>query len=187
MANKGQRKKRSKWVPVLVAASLGLDLLLLGYMAYVLWSRMLEQATMAMASPTPTQAPIELWDAYEQARAAAQTQAKDAQLVSASTQWQAVSEQAMLDGASNWTFVFYSPTSNNSLDVTVNTGAAQVVNQTRVWGAPNPLTEGAWQAGFGLDYWFGPSVAVMGGYEINRESGVEIDNDRIIIHFAFGF
>ena len=147
MANKGQRKKRSKWVLALVVAGLGLGLLLLGYMAYVLWGRMSKQETMATAPPTPTRTPIELWDAYEQARAAAQTQAKDAQLVSASTQWQAVSEQTMLDGASNWSFVFYSPASNNSLDITVNTGAAQVVNQTRVWGDPNPLTEGAWQAG----------------------------------------
>ncbi len=47
--------------------------------------------------------------------------------------------------------------------------------------------EGAWQAGFALDYWFGPSIAFMGGYEINRESGVEIDNDRIVAHLAFGF
>ena len=47
--------------------------------------------------------------------------------------------------------------------------------------------EGAWQAGFGLNYWFGASIAVMGGYEINRERGVEIDNDRIVVHFAFGF
>ncbi len=47
--------------------------------------------------------------------------------------------------------------------------------------------EGAWQMGFGLDYWFAPSIAIMGAYEINREQGIEIDNDRLIIHFAFGF
>ena len=49
------------------------------------------------------------------------------------------------------------------------------------------LSDGAWQAGFGLDYWFSPAIAVMGAYELNRENGVEIDNDRVIIHLAFGF
>lgn len=47
--------------------------------------------------------------------------------------------------------------------------------------------DGAWQAGFGLDYWFSPSIAVMGAYELNREQGIEIDNDRFIVHIAFGF
>ena len=44
-----------------------------------------------------------------------------------------------------------------------------------------------WQAGFGLDYWFSPSIALMAGYEVNREDGLEIDNDRVIVHIAFGF
>jgi len=48
-------------------------------------------------------------------------------------------------------------------------------------------SEGAWQAGVGLDYWFSPSIALMGGYEINREKGPELDNDRIVMHVAFGF
>jgi len=47
--------------------------------------------------------------------------------------------------------------------------------------------EGAWQAGLGLDYWFNPSIAVMGAYEINREDGPELDNDRFVVHIAFGF
>lgn len=47
--------------------------------------------------------------------------------------------------------------------------------------------EGAWQMGVGLDYWFAPSIALMAAYEINREQGIELDNDRFIIHFAFGF
>lgn len=46
---------------------------------------------------------------------------------------------------------------------------------------------GAWQAGFGLDYWFSPSVAVMAGFELNREDGLELDNDRFLIHVAFGY
>ncbi len=47
---------------------------------------------------------------------------------------------------------------------------------------------GATQMAFALDYWFGPSIALMGAYELNREQGgVEVDNDRIIVHAAFGF
>jgi hypothetical protein len=46
---------------------------------------------------------------------------------------------------------------------------------------------GAWQAGFGLDYWFAPSIAMMAAYELNREDGPEIDNDRLVLHVAFGF
>jgi len=49
------------------------------------------------------------------------------------------------------------------------------------------VAEGAWQAGFGLDYWFSPSVAAMAGYEINREGGIELDNNRLVIHLAFGY
>ncbi len=47
--------------------------------------------------------------------------------------------------------------------------------------------EGAWQAGFGLDYWLSPSIAVMAGYELNREDVTELDNDRIVLHIAYGF
>jgi hypothetical protein len=47
--------------------------------------------------------------------------------------------------------------------------------------------QGAWQAGFGLDYWFAPSIAFMVGYELNREDDLEIDNDRLIAHIAYGF
>ncbi|MCH8143263.1 MAG: porin [Gemmatimonadetes bacterium] len=47
--------------------------------------------------------------------------------------------------------------------------------------------QGAWQAGFGLDYWFSPSIAFMVGYEVNREDVVEVDNDRLVMHIAFGF
>ena len=46
---------------------------------------------------------------------------------------------------------------------------------------------GAWQAGFALDYWFSSSIALMAGYEINREKDIEIDNDKIVVHVAFGF
>ena len=46
---------------------------------------------------------------------------------------------------------------------------------------------GASQFALGLDYWIGPSVAVMTSYEFNRETGLTIDNDRLNIHLAFGF
>lgn len=49
------------------------------------------------------------------------------------------------------------------------------------------LEEGASQLGIGLNYWFNPSIAVMAGYELNREKGTELDNDRIVVHVAFGF
>ncbi len=49
------------------------------------------------------------------------------------------------------------------------------------------VEDGAWQAAIGLDYWFSPSIAIMAGYELNRENGPEIDNDRIVAHLAFGF
>lgn len=47
--------------------------------------------------------------------------------------------------------------------------------------------EGAWQAGIGLDYWFAPSIAVMAGFELNNELGVELDNNRFVFHIAYGF
>jgi opacity protein-like surface antigen len=49
------------------------------------------------------------------------------------------------------------------------------------------IEEGAWQVALGLDYWFSPSIAVMVAYEVNREDGIEIDNDRVVAHVAFGF
>ena len=45
----------------------------------------------------------------------------------------------------------------------------------------------AWQVAFGIDYWFSPSVALMAAYEVNREGGVRIKNDRMVVHVAFGF
>ena len=46
---------------------------------------------------------------------------------------------------------------------------------------------GARQAGVGLDYWIGPSVAVKAGLELNREDGVEFQNDRAVMQIGFGF
>ncbi len=49
------------------------------------------------------------------------------------------------------------------------------------------VEDGAWQAGFGLGYSLGPSIALIAGYELNRPDEPEIDNDRFVIHLAFGF
>lgn len=69
-----------------------------------------------------------------------------------------------------WEPVFrFTKTFNEELDGEVEDGSA------------------AWQTGLGLDYWFGPSVAVMAAFEINREEGIEFDNDRFVIHMAFGY
>ena len=136
------------WKRLLLVAGLGIDLLLLGYMAYLLWDGgfgVLE--AQPNPPPAPTQVSIDLWGAYGEARAAAQAQAGDAVCVSASTQWQSASEDALLDGASNWSFVFYSPASDCSLDVIVNAGRAQVVNQTQEWVAPKMMAEAAWEKG----------------------------------------
>lgn len=47
--------------------------------------------------------------------------------------------------------------------------------------------EGARQFGLGIDYWVSPSIAIMAGYEINDEKGPELDNDRFVVHWSFGF
>ncbi len=49
------------------------------------------------------------------------------------------------------------------------------------------VEEGAWQAALGLDYWFSPSIALMAGFELNEEEGVELENDRFVVHIAYGF
>ncbi len=49
------------------------------------------------------------------------------------------------------------------------------------------MDEGKAQLGIGLDYWFSPAIALMAAYEVNREKGMEVPNDRLVIHFAFGF
>jgi len=137
---------KRNWLLVLSVAGLGIGSLFL--MGYLLWGHAFSPTAKATAVPlNPTPALVDLWDAYGQARGAAQAQAADAQLVSASTQWQAVGAEALLAGTGAWSFVFYSPQSGDSLDIVVSAGAAQVVNQTRVWVAPRGMAGGAWQAG----------------------------------------
>ncbi len=145
MTDKRRPRKPKKWTAVLVAAGIGIDLLLVGYVLHLLWGRV--SGPTESAASAPAQVQIELWDAYEQAQAAVLAQAEDAQLVSASTQWQAVSERELLDGVANWSFVFYSSTSSHVLDVVVSAEKARVIKQTQVWDAPHPLTGEAWQTG----------------------------------------
>jgi hypothetical protein len=139
-------KDRRNWALVLPVAGLGTGyLLLLGYL--LVGSALGLRAAARSAALTPTPPTVDLWDVYEQARAAAQAQASDAKLVSASTQWHAVDEHALLSGPSNWTLVFYSPASKHALDVIANAGTARVVNQTQVWVTPTAMAEGSWRAG----------------------------------------
>jgi hypothetical protein len=124
-------------------------LLLLGYILlnYELGLTSAAATETTPVPPTPTPASIDLWVAHTQAHAVAQAQAADVQLVSASAQWQAASEKDLLAGVGNWAFTFYSPASGNVLDVVVSTEKTWVVNQTRVWVAPEALADGKWLEG----------------------------------------
>jgi len=140
-------KNRRNWLLVLPLAGLGIGyLLLLGYLLFGNALGLKAAARSVSLTPPP---PVDLWEAYGSAQAVAQARASDAQLVSASAHWHGVSEDALLGGPSNWTFVFYSPASEHSLDVVVNAGMARVVNQTQVWATPIAIAEGSWRAGPG--------------------------------------
>ena len=141
--DEGKGTMQKQWVRVLIAAGLVIDLLLIGYVVYLF----VDKSDVGTPSPSPTQVVVKLWDAYEQARAAARAQAQDAQLVSAKTQWQAIGEQDLLDGSTSWSFVFYSPESRHTLDVVADVESAQVVKQTQIWETPAQLPHGPWQAG----------------------------------------
>ena len=127
---------------LLVGLVLGIGYLLV--MAYLIWG---DLPGVTPRRGVPERPLIELWDAYQQAQVAAQAEAGDAQVVSAATQWQAADEEALLAGTSGWSFVFFSPASEMSMDVAVNAGAAQVVNRTQTWTDPAVLGEGKWQEG----------------------------------------
>ena len=143
MAREG---KKGNWVLELLVAVMVVGCLL--GIGYLVWRGVFGPRSAAVpAPPAATRAVVELWDAYERARAAAQSQALDAQLVSASAQWQTADERALLAGASEWSFVFHSPGSGNALDVGVSAGAAQLVKETRVRVAPTALAGDAWGAG----------------------------------------
>jgi hypothetical protein len=127
---------------------------LLGVAGLALITYLLTRSAPPRSAPWPSgdggadvRAAVELWDAYEQARAAARAEADDAYLVSASAQWQGADEEALLAGAADWSFVFYSPSSRHVLDVVAGGARALVVNRTRIWDSPTGLAEGGWQEG----------------------------------------
>jgi len=98
-------------------------------------------------TPTPASAPVSLWDAYRRADATVRAEASDAELVSASTQWQAIDPERLLDASSHWTFVFYSPSQKVVFDLTADASRVQVANRTQVWTTPQTLDFGRWQEG----------------------------------------
>jgi hypothetical protein len=120
----------------------------------VVGSRLLGYGQLDRSAPSSgsTQVSSELWGAYQRARLAARAEAEDARLVSASVQWQAASKETMLTGAGDWSFVFYSPASKQTMDVVVSGDVGRVVDQTRVWGAPEIIEDDV--------VWAGPQDAV---------------------------
>jgi len=142
------RKRRRLLVALGVAVGL-IYTLLLGYILLGDLPNPSQGEPVAAQAPSGATAPaiVELWDACQQAHVVAQAAAADAELVSAATHWEGPDERTMLSGADSWSFVFYSPASGNVLDIVVGRGEARLVNQTRVWDVPEPLPDGAWQAG----------------------------------------
>jgi hypothetical protein len=144
-------ERQSKWFPILLSIGLALNLALIGWLIYLfLDGRQADSHAASAARSRPVveeEATLDLWDAYAQAVVAARAQADDVGLVSASTYWQVVDGRSPAETNNRWSFVFYSPTDHYSLDVVVDVDEAYVVNQTRVWKAPNLLSPGRWEAG----------------------------------------
>lgn len=141
MSEKPNESRGILWV-------LGISLGILGLLAVAFFLLNNSPLRSTETAAAPTQESIELWNAYQIARAAAREQAPDAQLVSASTHWREAQEATLLTGNNNWSFVFYSAQSSHLLDVVVTTDGAQVINQTRVWNQPALLEEeGTWRQG----------------------------------------
>ena len=141
-------KSKHNLIEALLGIGMGIGGLLL--LAYFMWGDALGLGSLTSDTDTTlAQELIELWDACEQGHEVALAEAEDAQLLSASTQWQAVNEEMLMSGADDWSLLFYSPENSTVLDVVVTGGVARVVNQTRVWTAPQVLDEGKWRAGPG--------------------------------------
>ena len=133
---------------LLKLALLMLGIICLSLYAFLFWSnRIATTPEPAAAPPSPGQDSVDLWDAYKRAQKAASASTRDAQPVSASTQWQAATESALLAGANQWSFGFYEPGDKKAVDVIVTPDSARLANQTSVWDAPATLGEGAWQQG----------------------------------------
>jgi hypothetical protein len=133
---------------LLKVALLMLGIICLSLYGFLFWSdRIATTPEPAAAPPSPGRESVDLWDAYKRARMTASASTRDAQPVSASTQWQAATEDALLAGADQWSFGFYGPGDKKAIDVVVTPDSESLVNQTRVWDAPAILREGAWQKG----------------------------------------
>ncbi|HET92048.1 MAG TPA: hypothetical protein ENN99_15110 [Chloroflexi bacterium] len=139
----------TRWQALLVVGVV-IDLLLMGYVVYLLWNKSNSPTLTTVVAPppaTPTQVSVELWNAYGEALLAARKQAEDATLVSAATQWQEVDENVLLDGTPTWSFVFYSPSSHHSFDIVVNGKKTQVVNEVELRASPRVMPVGGWRSG----------------------------------------
>jgi hypothetical protein len=105
------------------------------------------EVVMTSVPPTGQAEVVDLWQGYGWALGVARAEAEDAQLVSASAQWQAAREEALMAGAEVWAFTFYSPAAGQMLDVTVNAEKVRVVNRSETGISPALLTNGKWHAG----------------------------------------
>ena len=131
------RRNRLEAVAGIVLGSLGVLLL-----AVLAWRYVAPPSPEGSSVGPPTAEPgIGLWEAYERAAAAAQSEAEDAQLVSASTQWQGPDEESLVAGGDTWSFVFYAVADSSILDVVVGDEATTVVNRTQVLITPALLPE----------------------------------------------
>lgn len=125
---------------------LGLVALCLSLYGYLFWSRRTTGTPGSPPAPSATRESVPLWDAYERARTAVQDDGA-AHPLSASAQWQAATEEALLGGPAQWSFKFYAPESSRVLDVVVTREAARVAKRTHVSNARATLAEGAWLDG----------------------------------------
>ena len=140
---------RNRIEAVIGISLLGFSLLLGGYFL-TRWNRSQPVSQHVISKITvepPTPLTLELWNAYERARIAVLQQTPDAQLISATTQWQAAIEREMLIGADDWVFTFYTPAEKQIVIAQVNEGQAQIVQRMQVQAAPPSLTEGRWHEG----------------------------------------
>lgn len=133
---------------LLKLALLMLGIICVSLYGFLFWSdRIATNPEPTAVSPSAAQESVDLWDAYQRAEMAARASGPDVKAVSASTQWQAATEDALLAGADQWSFGFYGVKDKKAIDVVVTPGSARLANQTRVWDAPLTLSEGAWQQG----------------------------------------
>ena len=114
---------------------------------YLFWSGRIAANPSPAAPPSPSQESVDLWDAHERARAAAEQAGGMVETVSASTQWQAATEDALLTGSNQWSFKFFALESKNILEVVVSQESARVANRAEVRKDPLILAEGGWQDG----------------------------------------